>query len=74
MLLMACSLITGSYILNILWIKKYIKYTIYEKDSEKLEIIRRSLRTITALEIMVCKRGMRRFILEKGSYSISHHS
>lgn len=47
----------------------------YEKDTEKLERIQRSLRTITALESMVCERGVRRFIsLEKGRYSISHHS
>lgn len=62
MLLMASSLITESYILNILWIKKYIKYTMYEKDTEKMERIQKSLRTITALESMVCERGVRRFI------------
>lgn len=62
MLLMASSLITESYILNILWIKKYIKYTMYEKDTEKMERIQKSLRKITALEGMVCERGVRRFI------------
>lgn len=35
MLLMAFSLIMESYILNILWIQKYMKYIMYEKDTEK---------------------------------------
>jgi len=59
---MACSLITESYILNILWIQKCVKCTIYEKDTEKLEGIQRSIRTITGLESMACERGVRRFI------------
>lgn len=40
MLLIAGSLITESNILNIIWVEKYIKYTIYEKYSEKWKLFR----------------------------------
>lgn len=60
---MACSLITESYIQNILWIQKYVKCTKYEKDTEKLERIQRTVKMITGL-----------FSLEKRSCAVSHHS
>lgn len=59
-LLMACSLRTESYIANIHWIQKYVKGTMYERDTEKMERIQ-SIRTTICLESMACERGARRF-------------